>query len=419
VTTLTLSGVVQTTLALDPSVFTVTNGTLTIQQTAFSSLSNDATLSASTELLVVEAGTPFTSTLGALATEIAILNAPKTPGIAITAIPSQYVGSPFTVTGTLTNYSSAPTLTYADNSGAFVALPTGSTVTSTSFTFTNPMISTAGSDSVSVKDSNGVEATSNTFTVTALTTPKVGSVSATLVLDASVAADLFSNAGGTTQQTTNGGPVAAWKDSASGYLFAQTTTAYVPTLVTGSQNGRNGVQVATDTGSNGQLLSCSTAALYNAVQAAAISGAGVTMAVAFKPSAIPTVSGPAIYVGNPNGNYFSIGQDTGGNITGYYGPNTEIAFTSAPAAGKLVKAIISLKPSSSNGTFTFNVNGASSLTGTYTFDAVAFTIASIGNVYQNTGYPSTVFFEWDIWLSAAAPADVTAIDQYLTAKWGS
>jgi hypothetical protein len=56
-------------LALDPTIFAVVSGTLTIKQTAFSSLGT-STLSAGSELLVVNSATPETTTIQAIANYI-------------------------------------------------------------------------------------------------------------------------------------------------------------------------------------------------------------------------------------------------------------------------------------------------------------------------------------------------------------
>ena len=80
------------------------------------------------------------------------------------AAPSQPVaGAPFTLSGTLSGYGAAPVLTYADNSGVATALPTGSTVTTSSFTFLHPAMA-AGTDFTVISD--GTNSGSVTYTVT-------------------------------------------------------------------------------------------------------------------------------------------------------------------------------------------------------------------------------------------------------------
>ena len=64
--------------------------------------------------------------------------------IAITTIPQQVVGSAFSVVGTLSGYSSPPSLQYRDGaSGTFVALPAGAVVSATAFSFTHPALTSA------------------------------------------------------------------------------------------------------------------------------------------------------------------------------------------------------------------------------------------------------------------------------------
>ena len=88
------------------------------------------------------------------------------PVISITAIATQSTGNAFTISGTLSNYSSAPTLQYQDNSANLINLPSGNTVTQTSFSFTHPAVSaTTGSMTVTIKDQIGTTATSNSFAV--------------------------------------------------------------------------------------------------------------------------------------------------------------------------------------------------------------------------------------------------------------
>jgi hypothetical protein len=89
-------------------------------------------------------------------------------GISISTIPQETVNQTFTVNGSLSNYSAAPTLQYQDNStSTWTALPAGSTVSTTSFSFTHPAFTSAGSYTVGVRDANAtsVKALSNTFQV--------------------------------------------------------------------------------------------------------------------------------------------------------------------------------------------------------------------------------------------------------------
>lgn len=88
--------------------------------------------------------------------------------IGISAIANQSASAPFTVSGTISGVSVAPTLQYQDNGGTWTALPSGATVTASSFSFSNPGLTAAASATVGVRDANStsVSATSNTFTVT-------------------------------------------------------------------------------------------------------------------------------------------------------------------------------------------------------------------------------------------------------------
>lgn len=69
--------------------------------------------------------------------------------ITVNAISNPLPNTAFTVTGSLANYSVAPTLTYSDDGLAAKALPTGSTVTATSFSFVHPGIQ-AGAHTLAV-----------------------------------------------------------------------------------------------------------------------------------------------------------------------------------------------------------------------------------------------------------------------------
>ena len=58
--------------------------------------------------------------------------------ITLANIPQVIESQTFGVTGTLSGYTSPPSLQYRDGSGGFVALPVGAVVTATSFSFTHP-----------------------------------------------------------------------------------------------------------------------------------------------------------------------------------------------------------------------------------------------------------------------------------------
>lgn len=81
--------------------------------------------------------------------------------LSISPIANQHTSTAFTVTGSISGVSAIPTLQYQDNSGAWVALPSGSTVTKTSFAFTHPGMSLNSAATLSVRDAN----TSSTATV--------------------------------------------------------------------------------------------------------------------------------------------------------------------------------------------------------------------------------------------------------------
>ena len=104
-------------------------------------------------------------------TQLAGSPIPAGPAIAISTIGSQTTNTPFSVSGTLSGYSSAPTLLYNDNGGAFGALPASNTVSATSFTFTHPSITSAeAAATVAVEDANNtaINATSNAYVVQAV-----------------------------------------------------------------------------------------------------------------------------------------------------------------------------------------------------------------------------------------------------------
>jgi beta-glucanase (GH16 family) len=93
--------------------------------------------------------------------------------IAIATILSQHVNTTFTISGTLTGYTQPPTLQYQDNgtAGTWLPLPSGATVTATSFSFIHPAMQLNSAATVSVQDTNAptVVATSNAFNVAQVT----------------------------------------------------------------------------------------------------------------------------------------------------------------------------------------------------------------------------------------------------------
>ncbi len=159
--TLSLNGTAVADAALDPTQFSVgAGGVISLIETPFSGLSSPGSLSAAGQLIYVVNGTAFVVTMAQLAAEAATLTE---PAISIGAIGAQFTGEPFAVTLTLANYRTPPTLTFADDAGEAVALPAGSTVTTTSATFTHPAVS-SGSHTLTVLDQNNVEAVSAPYT---------------------------------------------------------------------------------------------------------------------------------------------------------------------------------------------------------------------------------------------------------------
>lgn len=78
-------------------------------------------------------------------------------GIFINTVVSQIQNQPFAVSGVLSGYTATPTLNYMDITngvtGSWLALPSGATVSTTSFSFTNPAISVVNTNnSVAVRD---------------------------------------------------------------------------------------------------------------------------------------------------------------------------------------------------------------------------------------------------------------------------
>ena len=95
---------------------------------------------------------------------------PLAPGtsqsISIGALANQLATASFQVAGTLTGYGAAPTLAYSNDNGAtWQPLPNGSTVSATSFSFSNPGMSARSSAVVQVRDGNALTASSNGFAV--------------------------------------------------------------------------------------------------------------------------------------------------------------------------------------------------------------------------------------------------------------
>jgi hypothetical protein len=92
------------------------------------------------------------------------------PALSVGSVVSQVISVAWTITGSIFNYATAPTLQYMDNgSGTWLALPAGSNVNTTSFSFIHPSEATVISNAVvAVRDANAttVTATSNVFQIT-------------------------------------------------------------------------------------------------------------------------------------------------------------------------------------------------------------------------------------------------------------
>lgn len=92
--------------------------------------------------------------------------APVTPTISVTAPSQPTATTAFTMSGVLTGYNSPPALTYTDDGGGVpVALPSGASVTTTTFSFTHPGLA-AGSHSTVISD--GTQTGSSSYTVAAV-----------------------------------------------------------------------------------------------------------------------------------------------------------------------------------------------------------------------------------------------------------
>lgn len=94
----------------------------------------------------------------------------NTEAFTINTIATQAQGVAFTVSGAIENVSTAPTMQYEVNGGAWTALPGGSTVTSTAYSYTNPSLSMSTGNTISVRDA-GMTSTSTTSNMFAVTLP--------------------------------------------------------------------------------------------------------------------------------------------------------------------------------------------------------------------------------------------------------
>jgi hypothetical protein len=110
---------------------------------------------------------------------------PATETLSINTVGNQTVNIAFAVTGTIGNVGTAPTLQYEDlvngvAVGSWAAFPTGSSVTSTTFSLSHPAVTTAaGTFAVSVRDASTttITATSNNFAIVGCTTLPAGAMS--------------------------------------------------------------------------------------------------------------------------------------------------------------------------------------------------------------------------------------------------
>lgn len=95
-----------------------------------------------------------------------IAAAVPTESLTMNPIGTQLASTAFQVQGAISGLTSAPTLQYSDNGGAFAALPSP-TVTATGYSFLNPGLAAGASNTVTVRDQNNTtaSATSNTFAV--------------------------------------------------------------------------------------------------------------------------------------------------------------------------------------------------------------------------------------------------------------
>ena len=88
------------------------------------------------------------------------------PSINVGAIANQLANSSFTVAGTLGSYGAPPTLSYTNDGGAsWSVLPSGSVITSTSFSFINPGMAARSSATIQVRDGLSTIGSSNSFAV--------------------------------------------------------------------------------------------------------------------------------------------------------------------------------------------------------------------------------------------------------------
>jgi hypothetical protein len=241
---------------------------------------NDATTSSVTELYYHNHRTYYQSVLG---------NSSGTPGwwswngsgwsiatnpvvvtttISVAAIGNQTANTAFTVTGSLGNYgTTVPTLQYQDNgTGSWIALPAGSSVLSTSFTFQHPGMVTTANATVSVWDANNITTvgTSNIFAVTAVSqiilnsislsnnsfSPGAAPITVGTTTVGTTPANSFPGTTGTLTLSGTGAPYFAVGSDQQTITTAQTTTAgssYTVTFTTTLPGATNSPLAVTQT----------------------------------------------------------------------------------------------------------------------------------------------------------------------------
>lgn len=98
-----------------------------------------------------------------------VVAAPLAELLSMHAISNQPVGTPFTVSGNITNATRVPVLQYRDNTGPWLAFPSGSSTTQVSYSFIHPGLGASQSVIVQVRDSaqTGVTAQASAFIVVA------------------------------------------------------------------------------------------------------------------------------------------------------------------------------------------------------------------------------------------------------------
>jgi kumamolisin len=159
--------------------------------------------------------------------------------ITLNTISNQTSGSTFTIIGSLSGFSSAPTLQYRDDSGAFNPFPTppDSTVFSNSFFFNHPATLAPGTHTVTVSTSDGAtSATSNSFAVTGIAITGI-SLSGTTINQSAVASPGALVATVTVSQNSGvfaGSLTVSGRDAASFGVSGSNLTANVPLSTVGS-----------------------------------------------------------------------------------------------------------------------------------------------------------------------------------------